>query len=99
MGAGPLTGWGRGLCRGSRDPEPGTAPFGGWGRGRGWRHRFWATGSPGWARGGWGRGVGLFRRADVGDERAALEHDARELERELDRIRARLGELRPDDTD
>ncbi len=93
MGAGPLTGWGRGWCRGAREPEPGTAAFGGWGRGRGWRHRFWATGSPGWLRGGWGQGSRLYPRAAVEDERHALESEARQLESDLERIRSRLDEL------
>lgn len=95
-GAGPLTGWGRGLCRGSREPEPGTAPFGALGRGRGWRHRFWAAGSPGWVRGGRGRGLGQPRPITPQDERTALQREANALESDLARIRARLDELATD---
>ena len=53
MGFGPMTGRGAGYCTGS-----GMAGFmnlmgGRGGRGRGWRHWFYATGLPGWARAGW----------------------------------------------
>jgi len=62
MGMGPMTGRAAGYCAGYG--VPGYAnPFGGrgywgfgrgaWGRGRGYRHWYYATGLPGWARGGW----------------------------------------------
>jgi len=56
-GLGPMTGRAAGYCAGY--PVPGYAnPFvPGWGRGmgwrgsgRGWRHMYWTTGLPGWAR-------------------------------------------------
>jgi len=67
MGMGPMTGRAAGYCAGY--PVPGFMnPYGGrgfggggWGRGfggrgggRGWRHGYYATGLPGWARAGWG---------------------------------------------
>lgn len=62
LGLGPRTGRGMGYCSGfsvpgSLNPVPGRGWFGfgrGWGRGRGWRHGYWATGLPGWARAGYG---------------------------------------------
>ncbi len=57
MGRGPGTGRGLGRCAGA--DQPGAAVReGGFGMGRGWRgggrrgfrHRFWATGVPGWTR-------------------------------------------------
>jgi len=58
MGAGPRTGRGMGYC-GGYDQAGFTYPasglrggsgFGRAGMGRGWRHMFYATGLPGWAR-------------------------------------------------
>jgi hypothetical protein len=60
-GLGPMTGRAAGYCAGYpvpgfMNPIPGRGwgrGFGGgWGRGRGWRHGYYATGLPGWARGG-----------------------------------------------
>ncbi len=61
-GGGPMTGRAAGYCAGFgtpgyMNPHPGYGMGRGWGRGfggggRGWRHRFWATGLPGRARGG-----------------------------------------------
>jgi hypothetical protein len=64
LSLGPMTGWGRGYCVTSLGPHRnqfwlGGSPkyFGGHflgrfgrGRGRGWRHWYYATGFPGWAR-------------------------------------------------
>ena len=61
-GMGPMTGRGVGYCRGYgmpgySNPVPGRGLGMGWGRrrggGRGWRHRYYATGLPGWARFGY----------------------------------------------
>ena len=56
VGNGPQTGRGAGYCSGwgapgftNRGPGMGFG-FGFGGRGRGWRHMFFATGQPGWAR-------------------------------------------------
>ena len=67
-GQGPMTGRGMGFCGGYGMPGSyATGGLGWWGRGRGrgrgggfpgrgggrgWRHTFWATGMPGWARSG-----------------------------------------------
>jgi hypothetical protein len=55
-GRGPMTGRGVGYCGGYERPGF-TSPvsgygmrFGGWGGGRGWRHWYYATGLPAWAR-------------------------------------------------
>jgi len=58
MGLGPMTGRGAGYCAGFSMPGP-MNPLpdrGFWGRGggRGWRHCYYATGLPGWARVGMG---------------------------------------------
>ena len=52
MGFGPMTGRGAGYCAGFG--MPGFMNPAGRGGGRGWRHWFYATGLPGWARSGWG---------------------------------------------
>ena len=53
---GPMTGWGRGYCSsgasyGFERSRPRRAVGFGYGRGRGYRHMFWETGLPRWARG------------------------------------------------
>ncbi len=54
QGAGPRTGRGMGYCSGYDLPGFGNPPAMAWrgsgrmGAGRGWRHRFYATGIPGW---------------------------------------------------
>jgi hypothetical protein len=61
MGLGPMTGRAAGYCAGYNmpgymNPIPGGG-FWGWGGrggGRGWRHWYYATGLPGWARAAWG---------------------------------------------
>ncbi len=90
-GRGPMTGWGRGYCA---SPGWGSRPRYGWGSGfgRGWRHRFWATGMPG--RGWWGPpdwyGPGLSRE----EEMAMLQEEAEYLEKELKDIRKKIDELK-----
>ncbi len=95
-GMGPMTGWGRGLCTayGRRVGRRAFGPGLGWGgRGRGWRHRFWATGSPGWG-GGWFRGPYYEPDYYTGeDEMAVLKEQAGWLKEELEAIEQRLSEL------
>ena len=101
LGAGPRTGRGAGFCRGSA--RPGWAGPSSWqgalgGRGRGgvgpgagghgWRHRFFATGIPGWA---WAER--LDDRPAAGAEREWLARRAEQLEGELQTVRARLADL------
>lgn len=94
LGEGPMTGRGMGFCAGHPTPgntQPGPGRgfgrgrgFSGGGRGgRGWRHRFWATGVPGWARGGC---LPETRQTEM----QWLEARARAIESELAAIRARL---------
>ena len=96
-----MTGRGMGLCArpGGRGWAYGSGRgnwFGG-GRGRGWRHRFYATGAPGWARPGWGGWRGgppaYAGRAAAGDELAGLREYATGLEEELANIKARMVDL------
>jgi hypothetical protein len=99
-GEGPMTGRRMGYCAGFDAPGCASA----WpGRGRGgWgaRHRYYATGVPGWARFGGGRYAArpvappvVASRAPVADEAAALRAQADYLAEALADIRTRLAEL------
>lgn len=99
-----MTGRGLGYCGGFSGPgfgrgTGGWGPGRGWGRGfvgvggggRGWRHRFWATGLPGWMG-------GSTPAADSASEQRWLEARARALESEIDAVRKQLeGLARRDD--
>ena len=84
-------GFGRGWGRG----------FGWFGRGggRGWRHWYWATGLPGWARfawglpafGGWVYPYGL--KMTPKEEMDMLKSQAEALKQELDDIQSRISTL------
>ncbi|MBC7329627.1 DUF5320 domain-containing protein [bacterium] len=101
LGRGPRTGRGAGYCSGY--PVPGflnpTPGFGFWGRGRGWRHMFWATGLPGWARFGYpgaptAPGYDFFpAEATSDEEKEILKGQAESLKRALEEIEKRLQEL------
>lgn len=89
QGAGPRTGRGMGYC-GSNDqsefvnPAPGQRSGFGFGRrgaGRGWRHRFYATGIPGWVP------------TTPEQETADLKAQADLLKTQLDAIQKRIDEL------
>jgi len=109
-GAGPMTGRAAGYCAGYGVPgymNPiGGRGFWGWGRGRGWRHWYYATGLPGWARTGygwpgWGAGVdpyipfsGVAPTAPTAEqEREVLKQQAEFLQNSIDAINKRLDEL------
>jgi hypothetical protein len=89
QGAGPRSGRGLGYCgnydRGGFAKPPAVARggfgFGGWGAGRGWRHRFYATGIPGWAA------------TTAEQETADLKAQAEFLKSQLDAIQKRIEEL------
>jgi len=75
---------------------------GAWGRGfggggRGWRHMFYATGAPGWARfGGDAAPLGYavpYPKPDPEAEKQALQSQAEALQSELDFIKQRLSEI------
>jgi len=82
----PGRGFGMGFGRGR----------GAWGRGsggggRGWRHMFYATGLPGWAR--FGGYAAPFQDPDPNLEKQALSSQAEALQAELDFIKKRLSEI------
>jgi Family of unknown function (DUF5320) len=100
---GPMTGWGRGYCGGSVPARGFGGAYGGrgrgaaWGRGggggRGWRHRSWATGEPGWARGRWGFPELIEDEPPPAIEKQYLAERRRLLRSELQAIKMRLNEL------
>ncbi|MFH1908755.1 MAG: DUF5320 domain-containing protein [Chloroflexota bacterium] len=89
LGAGPRTGRGMGYCSGYdrpsfANPAPefrGGYGFGRGGTGRGWRHRFYATGVPGWVT------------PTPEQETADLKAQADWLKGQLDAIQKRIEEL------
>ena len=87
MGMGPMTGRAAGYCAGY--PAPGYMnPAGrGWGRGHGWRHGYWATGLPGWARAGYGIEITPKQEADI------LKNEAKALKEQLEDIQSRIETL------
>jgi hypothetical protein len=115
LGQGPGTGRRAGYCGGYDRPgymnaTPGRGRWGGgrgtddlWSRGgRGWRHRFWATGLTGWMRGWGGRGWrGTFFRPEAPQmeppmreqQVSALRADLQWLEHGADQLRRRISEL------
>jgi ribosomal protein L15 len=71
--------------------------FGGRGGGRGWRHMFYATGVPGWARFGWG-GIAPVAAPTPEVEKDFLEGQVEALQAQLDEVRKRLDELAAQET-
>jgi hypothetical protein len=88
-GTGPRSGRGMGYCSGhdwpgSANPGSGIRGWLGFGRGgtgRGWRHRFFATGIPGWVK------------PTSEQETADLKAQANWLREQLDAIQKRIEEL------
>ena len=111
LGLGPMTGRGAGYCAGYGVPgymNPwggrgyyGRGWYGGWGRGggRGWRHWYYATGLPGWARAGaypaWGVTAYPYYPGELSrdQEIELLKQHSQVLERDLENVRKRLSEL------
>jgi hypothetical protein len=104
-GMGPMTGRAAGYCAGYGEPgyaNPGpgrgfgTGWGGAWGRGRRWRHWYYATGLPGWARFGrtpsWGYGpyAGPLTQEQ---ETESLKAQAGWLKEQLDAVNQRLTDL------
>mgnify|MGYP002386463640 CR=1 FL=1 len=89
LGAGPRTGRGMGYCSGYDQAGSATPPamwqggigFGRCGVGRGWRHRYYATGIPGWVP------------PTPDQETADLKAQADWLKTQLDAIQKRIAEL------
>lgn len=101
LGMGPLTGRGAGYCRGAESPGFVSRRGGGFGRGgygRGWRRRYFATGTAGRA---WNRQEAAPTAVredkavhDASEERRSLEQHAEVLRRELEEVNQRLDELK-----
>ena len=106
-GMGPMSGRGAGYCAGSdrpgyADPMPGRrmGRGRGWfGGGRGWRHRYYATGTPGWARFGYAPAWGAppTRPPTRDQETEFLKAQAEGLRQQLDAIGRRIAELGQED--
>jgi len=64
------------------------------GGGRGWRHWFWATGLPGWARAGWGVGANVppMGMTDQ-DELEMLRAQSEQLQQNLQQINQRIDQI------
>ncbi len=104
LGMGPMTGRGMGFCGGYAAPGwaypgPGRRFFGrgGWGGGGyGWRHWYYATGLPRWARCLWPSGRGFptaYTPPAREQELEALKGEAEWLKDQLDAINRRMEEL------
>jgi hypothetical protein len=113
VGTGPMTGRAAGYCAGYAvpgymNPIPGSGGFGrfgrGYGRGRGWRHRYYATGMPGWARayygapayGGWpvpAPGTSVAPGMTSKQEMDMLRNEADMLQSQLEEVRSRIEAL------
>ncbi len=110
MGLGPMTGRAAGYCAaysipGYANPMPGRGSFGfgrGWfghSGGRGWRHWYWTTGLPGWARAAYGYpafGGGVYPYGpELGpkEEMDMLKSQAESLKEELGNIQRRMETL------
>ena len=91
-GFGPMTGRAAGYCAGFpipgyANPGPGYGFGMGWGGGRGWRHWYYATGLPGWAR------FGPLSAPTREQQAALLEEQATLLREQLEAIEGQLSEL------
>lgn len=88
-GFGPMSGWSHGCC-----VQPGwrAYPRYGWGGGygRGWRHRFWASGVP---ERMWHWSLYDYPYFTAEDEIEWLKRESQFLEKELEAIRKRIEEL------
>ncbi len=103
MGMGSMTGHKAGFCAGFEIPgransAPGRRPGMGFGLGRGfggggrgWRHRFYATGLPGWMQ--FGGSAAPPQQSGPEMEKRGLENQAAQLQSELDTIKQRLSEI------
>ena len=103
-GAGPMTGRGLGYCAGYPAPGYAAGGYGGGygGGGRGFRHRYYATGVPGWGRAGYARAYGPPAgyappvAPAPGDLAVALKTEAEYLAAALEETRSRLAALESD---
>lgn len=98
-GSGPMTGGGRGYCRSAgsynfRRPQLRQGTGFGHGRGRGYRHIYWETGLPRWARGGPDirdqySGSPVSRKSEM----EMLKSEAEALKDNLDAMQVRIKDL------
>jgi hypothetical protein len=108
LGLGPRTGRAMGYCAGFPGPGsmntiPGRGWFGGgrgrgrgwFGGGRGWRHQYWATGLPSWARAGYGYPTfGVYPYTPTAkEEMDSLKDQAEFFKQQLDDIQNRISTL------
>lgn len=101
MGMGPMTGRAAGYCAGFAVPGFVNPGFGfgrrgggrGFGGGRGWRHRYYATGMPGWARAGYAPGAAPLDAPSKEEQARVLQQQAERMEASLAEIKQRLAEL------
>ena len=89
MGMGPMTGRAAGYCAGygvpgNVNPMPRRGFGMGWGGGRGWRHRYYATGLPGRAR---------FRYPSAWDAPPTPEQEAESLKAQTERLKEQLNTI------
>jgi len=100
-GGGPITGGGRGYCiagapYGSGRPYSGRGFGFGYGSGRGYRHRYWESGMPLWARrrGDW-QVTGSYRQPiyPPEEEVSMLKTEAKILKDDMNAIERRIKEL------
>ena len=103
-GRGPVTGRRAGYCAGYDRPGYANPAFGRMGLrrgGRGWRHMYYATGVPGWARARmgypvWGEGAASYPHVpELTPEREAevLKNQAQMMQEEIDAINGRIKDL------
>ncbi|MHB1417217.1 MAG: DUF5320 domain-containing protein [Chloroflexota bacterium] len=98
QGLGPMTGRSAGFCAGFGVPgyaNPGVGR-GGRGGGRGWRHQYYATGLPGWARAGYAAGpwAAPYAGPPAPEQEAGfLRNEAEQLRAALTNIEKRLADL------
>ena len=108
MGLGPMSGWGAGFCHGYdrssyANPNPewfyrsrfGRGGF--FGRGRGWRHCYYLTGLPSWARAGGGAtapfGPAPYPPSSPEEEVEELKAQAGYFEESLKKVKKYIAEL------
>jgi len=103
-GMGPMTGRAAGFCAGNNVPGYANPYIGrgfgggmGRGRGRGFRHWFYATGLPRWARFGGFNALYAYplsyQKPNPETEKQALQNQAEYLEVELNEVKKRLAAL------
>lgn len=96
FGMGPRTGRGMGYCSGFTYPGYMNPAFGGrfFGRGRGFRHWYYATGLPFWARSAFMCQMPYMQELTPKDELEMLKNQAEILRRQLQEVEEEIGTLK-----